>query len=83
MIQVLSDLHDRRKQILADGGIGGAEMSIDDVGSGSAGQQQRELDLMPLGSAWFEDGLVRDVFIQHLLVLGSKSFSHLLNVLER
>ena len=45
--------------------------------------EQRELDLMPLGSAWFEDGLVRDVFIQHRLVLGSKSFSHLLNVLER
>jgi hypothetical protein len=36
-----------------------------------------------VGSSWDEDGVVRDVVVQHVLNLGSKSFSHMLNIMER
>ncbi|KAJ3414970.1 Component of the cap-binding complex (CBC) [Chytridiales sp. JEL 0842] len=35
------------------------------------------------GPAWNEDAMVRDVFVQTLLFLGHKSFSHFLNIVER
>ncbi|KAJ3193157.1 Nuclear cap-binding protein subunit 1 [Irineochytrium annulatum] len=38
---------------------------------------------VPLGGQWSEDRVVRDLFLQGLLFVGSKSFSHLLNVVER
>ncbi|KAJ3062363.1 Nuclear cap-binding protein subunit 1 [Podochytrium sp. JEL0797] len=35
------------------------------------------------GVSWDQDALVRNVFVQNVLFLGTKSFSHFLNVVER
>ncbi|KAI8831872.1 armadillo-type protein [Chytridium lagenaria] len=37
----------------------------------------------PLGEHWSEDAVVRKLFVENLLVVGSKSFSHCLNIVER
>ncbi|KAJ3022372.1 UNVERIFIED_CONTAM: Nuclear cap-binding protein subunit 1 [Siphonaria sp. JEL0065] len=35
------------------------------------------------GPSWDQDAVVRDIFVQNVLFLGTKSFSHFLNVVER
>ncbi|KAJ3232685.1 Component of the cap-binding complex (CBC) [Chytriomyces hyalinus] len=37
----------------------------------------------PPGSSWENDTVVRDIFVQNILFLGTKSFSHFLNIVER
>ncbi|KAI9326716.1 armadillo-type protein [Obelidium mucronatum] len=40
-------------------------------------------DYSKAGASWDQDSVVRDIFVQNVLFLGTKSFSHFLNVVER
>ncbi|KAJ3217526.1 Nuclear cap-binding protein subunit 1 [Dinochytrium kinnereticum] len=68
MEEVLEAVWTHRQKVYA-AGAGGDAMEVD--------------SLTKPAEHWSQDRIVRDVLVQNLLVVGSKSFSHCLNIIER
>ncbi|KAI9359286.1 armadillo-type protein [Zopfochytrium polystomum] len=76
--RVLSDLHDHHTE--AFNSQEAVSMETEE-----APRSEAELAFKSThpDEVWHGNPIVRDVFIEHVLMIGSKSFSHLLNLLER